>query len=82
MKESSKQNRPGDSDTMRKEYDFSGGVRGVTVTRYQAGSNVIVVDPDLVDVFPDGESVNKALRAVARIIRAHRAMQSAKTTKD
>ena len=76
-KKSSKQKPPGDSDTMREEYDFSGGVRGVTAPRYREGSNVIVVDPDLVDVFPDGESVNEALRALAQVIRARQGKHSA-----
>jgi hypothetical protein len=54
---------------MRTEYDFSGGVRGKYAKRYAEGSNVIVLDPDLADVFPNGESVNRALRALAEIIR-------------
>jgi hypothetical protein len=57
---------------MRPEYDFSGGVRGKYAKRYAEGSNVVVVDPDLTDVFPNGESVNRALRALAEIIRAQR----------
>ena len=51
--------------------------RGVTAARYREGSNVIVVDPDLVDVFPDGESVNEALRALAQVIRARQGKHSA-----
>jgi hypothetical protein len=61
-----------DSDEMRPEYDFSGGERGKYAKRYAEGSNVVVVDPDLVDVFPNAESVNRALRALAEIIRAGR----------
>ena len=79
-KKSGKEKPPGDADTMREEYDFSGGVRGAVGARYRKGSNVIVVDPDLpdsVDVFPDGESVNEALRALAQVIRARQGKQSA-----
>lgn len=76
-RKSSKQEAPDDTDTMREEYDFSGGVRGVTAVRYRMGSNVIIVDPDLLDIFPDGESVNEALRALAHVIRARREKQSA-----
>lgn len=61
-----------DPDEMRPEYDFSGGVRGKYAKRYAEGSNVVVVDADLADVFPNGESVNRALRALAEIIRAER----------
>lgn len=65
-------NKKTDSDEMRPEYDFSGGVRGKYAARYAEGSNVVVVDPDLADVFPNSESVNRALRALAEIIRAER----------
>lgn len=78
MKKKSSKKRPSsDSDTMREEYDFSGGVRGVTAARYRQGSNIVVVDPDLLDVFPDGDSVNEALRALAKVIRGHQGKQSA-----
>ena len=63
---------PADPDDMRPEYDFSGGVRGKYAQRYAEGSNVVVVDPDLADVFPNADSVNRALRALAEIIRAER----------
>ena len=48
-----------DRDTMRAEYDFSGAVRGVTAARFAQGANVIVIDPDLLDVFVDGTAVNE-----------------------
>ena len=54
---------------MRDEYDFSKGVRGKYSERFSQGSNVVVLDPDVADVFPDSESVNKALRALAEIAR-------------
>ena len=54
---------------MRPEYDFSGAVRGVTAARYAKGANVVVVDPELLDVFPDGAAVNEALRALAPVLR-------------
>ncbi len=57
-----------DSD-MREEYDFSEGVRGKYAERFAQGSNVVVLDPDVANVFPDSESVNKALRALAEIAR-------------
>ena len=60
---------PDDRDTMRPEYDFSGAVRGVTAKRYAAGANVVVIAPDLLDVFPDADSVDEALRALAPILR-------------
>jgi hypothetical protein len=54
---------------MLDEYDFSEGVRGKYAERYAAGTNVVVLSADVAEVFPDSESVNEALRALAEIIR-------------
>jgi hypothetical protein len=54
---------------MLEEYDFSGGVRGKYVGRFAQGANVVVLDPDVAEVFADSESVNRALRALAGIIQ-------------
>jgi hypothetical protein len=64
-------NAAGDRDTLRSEYDFSRAVGGATAARYARGANV-VVDPKVLDVFPDGASVNEALRALAPVIRRGR----------
>ena len=56
-----------DRDTLRAEYDFSSGVRGVTAKRYAGGSNIVVIDPDLQPLFPTSEAVNDALRSLASI---------------
>ena len=66
-----------DRDTMRREYDFSTALRGVTAARYAEGANVVVVDPEVLDVFPDGTAVNEALRALAPVIRKQRKRRSA-----
>lgn len=58
-----------DRDTMRPEYDFLGGVRGVTAKRYAKGSNIVAIDPSVMDVFPDAAAVNEALRTMARVLR-------------
>jgi hypothetical protein len=54
---------------MRAEYDFSAAVRGVTAARYAQGANVVVIDPEVLDVFPDGARMNQALRALAPVLR-------------
>lgn len=54
---------------MLEEYDFSGGVRGKYAKRYEEGTNVVVIDPDVTEYFPDHDSVNEALRSLAAIIR-------------
>lgn len=58
--------------SMRAEYDFRGAKRGATAKRYAEGSNVVLIDADLVDVFPDAASVNEALRALAGVNRTRR----------
>ena len=52
---------------MRAEYDFSGGVRGKYADRYRQGTNVVLLDPELVAAFPDSKSVNDTLRALLAI---------------
>jgi hypothetical protein len=52
---------------MLDEYDFSRGVRGKYAKRYAAGTNVVVLAPDVAAVFPNAASVNEALRALIRI---------------
>jgi hypothetical protein len=47
---------------MRDHYDFSKGVRGKYAKRYKEGTNVVLLEPEVARVFPDSESVNKALR--------------------
>ena len=50
------------------EYDFSEGVRGKYAARYVEGSNVVVLDPDVSEVFQNAEIVNNSLRSLAKII--------------
>ncbi len=71
MKKSNKKPRPSnfDGDTMRPEYDFSKAVRGVTAARYAEGTNVVLLDPDVAEIFPDTRAVNEALRTMARVTR-------------
>ncbi len=56
-------------DEMRDEYDFSGGVRGKYAARYAEGTNIVVLDRDVAEIFPTSQSVNDALRALATVIR-------------
>jgi hypothetical protein len=71
-KNGSRKGRAADRDTMRREYDFSRAVRGATAARYAQGANVVVIDPQVLDVFPNGASVNEALRALAPVLRQKR----------
>jgi hypothetical protein len=52
---------------LRKEYDFSKGVRGKYAERYREGTNLVRLDEDVASRFPDSESVNRALRDLTEI---------------
>jgi hypothetical protein len=57
---------------MRPEYDVSelkGGVRGRYVARFRAGTNLVLLSPDVAAYFPDEQSVNKALRALIGVTK-------------
>lgn len=55
-----------------REYDFSKGVRGKYARRYAKGSNVVLLEPDVAQAFPDSQSVNRALRALAEVAPVRR----------
>ena len=55
---------------MRKEYDFSKGVKGKYAAKYKAGTNVVLLDPDVAKVFKTPRSVNQALRSLSQILKA------------
>ena len=64
---------------MLEEYDFSGGVQGKYAKRYAEGANVVIIDPDVVEYFPDHDAVNEALRGLAAIIKRQRKAEPAAT---
>jgi uncharacterized DUF497 family protein len=82
MKKSKKGAGPAgsDEDTMRPEYDFSKAVRGVTAARYAQGTNVVLLDPDVAEIFPDTRAVNEALRTMMRVTRTTLRKRSRKRT--
>ncbi len=54
--------------------DLSKAVRGKYYDRIQEGTNVVLIAPDLIDTFPDSESVNNALRSLKQIADRTRRM--------
>lgn len=57
-------------DDLRPEYNFAqmeGGVRGKYVERYRAGMNLVLLDPDVAQAFPNDAAVNDALRVLIQI---------------
>jgi hypothetical protein len=60
-------------DDLRPEYDLTqllkGGVRGKYAERYRAGTNLVLLAPDVAHAFPTEEAVNQALRLVLPLQR-------------
>jgi hypothetical protein len=60
------------TDELRPEYtraDFGPLVRGKYVEQIREKSNVVVLDPEVAELFPNAASVNAALRALAEIAK-------------
>lgn len=66
---------------MKQEYDFSKGVRGKYLKRYKAGSNVVILDPEIAAVFKDSESVNDALRSLMRAAGKNKSLLRTRKTR-
>jgi len=59
-------------DELRREYNLPklrGGIRGKYEARYKAGTNIVLLSPDVAEHFPDERSVNSALRKLIRIAK-------------
>lgn len=60
-------------DELRPEYDLSqlqGGVKGKYAERYRQGTNLVLLEPDVAEAFPDAQSVNEALRLLIRLAKS------------
>jgi hypothetical protein len=73
-----------DSEEMRPEYDlrklkFVG--RGIYAKRFRAGTNIALLDRDVREAFPDDESVNEALRVIAKAAKRQTAPARKSPTK-
>ena len=56
------------NNDMLEEYDFSNGIRGKYTQEYNDGINIIKLDQDVKEFFPDTKSVNNALRTLINLI--------------
>jgi hypothetical protein len=65
------------TDELRREYDFSGGVRGKHHLAYKAGTNIVFLNPDVAEAFPDSPSVNRALRLLLELAKKQVSKRSA-----
>lgn len=67
-----KENNKKISDDLRPEYDLNklkGGVRGKYAKRFQKGTNLVLLSPDVARYFPNEQSVNSALRSLVSIAK-------------
>jgi hypothetical protein len=58
------------SDDMRIEYkrgDLGVGVRGKCLEAYRAGTNLVMLSPDVAKAFPTEAAVNDALRSLVEV---------------
>ena len=53
-------------DTMRPEYDMSGGVRGKYAGCFKRDVVMVPIAPDVAAAFPDADAVNEALRVLLK----------------
>ena len=63
-------------DELLSEYDFAqmeGGVKGKYVERYRAGTNLVLLDPDVAQAFPNDAAVNEALRMLIQVAQRQQA---------
>ncbi len=61
-----------DDSDMLEEYNFSGGIRGKYASRYKEVTNIIMLEPELMEYFPDSASLNEALRSLANIMKKYK----------
>ena len=58
-------------DELRREYDMKsllkGGVRGKYAARYRAGTNLVLLEPEVAKAFPNDKAVNDALKLVMKL---------------
>jgi hypothetical protein len=59
------------NDELRPEYDMKsllkGGVRGKYAERYRAGTNLVLLEPEVAKAFPNEKAVNDALKLVMKL---------------
>jgi hypothetical protein len=59
------------NDELRSGYDLhellKGAARGKYVEQYRAGTNLVLLDPDIAKAFPSEQAVNDALRLVLQL---------------
>ena len=49
---------------MKKEYDFSKGIRGKYAERFDKVTNLVLLEPEVAKYFPTAKAVNRALKSL------------------
>jgi hypothetical protein len=61
------------NDELRPEYDIKSllkdGVRGKYAARYNAGTNLVLLEPEVAKAFPNDKAVNEALKLVIKLTK-------------
>ena len=64
------------NDELRPEYDLKfllkDGVQGKYAQTYRAGTNLVLLEPDVAKAFPDEKAVNEALRLVMKLTKVQK----------
>ena len=59
------------NDDLRSEYNMKsmlkGGIRGKYAARYRAGTNLVLLEPEVAKAFPNEKAVNDALKLVMKL---------------
>jgi len=68
-----KKSKDDKTDDLRPEYDLrellKDGVQGKYADRFQEGTNLVLLDSDVAEAFPNDEAVNEALRLVIKLTK-------------
>jgi hypothetical protein len=71
-----KKRRPKPADELRSEYDLrqllKGGVRAKYAKQFHAGTNLVLLEPDIRRAFSSEKAVNEALRLVIELRKVGR----------
>lgn len=70
------------TDELRPEYkreDLGEGVRGKYFESYRAGTNLVLLSPDMAAVFPTEKAVNEALRSLIDVAQKSTGLRSGST---
>ena len=74
------------ADELRPEYDLAEllkhAVRGKYTAQYKAGTNLVLLAPDVANAFPDERAVNKALRLVMQLAKIPSALSEPATASE